>query len=157
MRTWETLLRRQHVATPLAHPDIFVHDMGTTLERVLRRWARLRAAAVPPVAPNGAWPPGCHCGRNPFLPYYLTGEEAMVATLVAVQSLRPVDADVAAAEVNALRHVVRDVGRADIDGFGAFCQTCPEADPAATGACPRARLAVQRVPGAARACRRSCV
>jgi hypothetical protein len=139
LRTWDTLLRRQHVVTPLANPDIFAHEMGATFDTVLAQWGRVRLAHVPTVATDPSWPPSCHCGRNPFLSYYVTGEEALVQTLTAVQAERRFNAARNAAELNALRYVVRRVGRVDIEGFEAFCQTCPHADRAGSGACRSGR------------------
>ena len=146
LEDWEDLLRRQQVTTPLANPDIFVHEMGTTFDSVINQLGRAAGAASFRRISAEPWPPACHCGRNPFLPYYLTAEEVFVAALIRLQgAMCQKRLDQQLAEQRVVRLVVRSLGRRDIDGFGALCQACPNAQCGRSDRpCPRSNLIALR-------------
>lgn len=76
---WETLLRAEPVASPLASPDTLIFLMDETLDeltaalgtRSLRAWLRHNQAVVAPLQGQ------CACGINPLLTYYTTGRLAL--------------------------------------------------------------------------------
>ncbi|MDD2764374.1 MAG: hypothetical protein PHE83_10410 [Opitutaceae bacterium] len=84
---WEVLLRSAPPASPLGNPDTLVFMMDRTLDAFFtavtsatpRRWL----ARYPLLC--GSLKKTCPCGRNPFLFYYLSGEQALLA--IAEKSL----------------------------------------------------------------------
>lgn len=108
---WETLLRIEHTATPLANPDLLVLLIDQTLDEIfaaLRR-SRLPAAATMPaeVGPE-----------NPFLTYYHGAEQVLLEALVLEQStvagLEAAERDASLAE---LKGVIRAIASRDITAF----------------------------------------
>jgi hypothetical protein len=78
---WEVLLRAEPPASPLGNPDTLVFMMDRTLDSFFaaassptpRRWL----ARYPLL--SGPLKLTCPCGRNPFLRYYVSGEQAVLA------------------------------------------------------------------------------
>jgi hypothetical protein len=143
LQSWEDLLRRRHVSSPLANPDIFVHDMPATFDAVLTRLeVCAQAGAGRALGDELPWPPSCPCGRNPFLAYYRTAEEALGAAVEHAQAdLVQGSAATRQREREAVRDAVRGLGRRDIEGFAALCQCCPNAGCRHLDRpCPRAEL-----------------
>ncbi|MFA5057433.1 MAG: hypothetical protein WC485_04925 [Opitutaceae bacterium] len=78
---WEVLLRSEPPASPLGNPDTLVFMMDRTLDTFFaavtsptpRRWL----ARYPLLC--GSLKRTCPCGRNPFLLYYNSGEQALLA------------------------------------------------------------------------------
>jgi hypothetical protein len=138
LHAWETLLREQKVTTPLAHTDILVHAMESTFAAVMENM--LRGDVVVSASLDSEWPPSCACGKNPFLTYYLTAEDAFCNALVDLQDqMCQQDFRQRAMELRRLRWVIRELARPDIEAFGSLCQcsTQRRSDPCHT--CPRAQ------------------
>ncbi len=84
---WEVLLRDEPTASALGNPDTLVFMMDQTLDaffaalhsRTPRRWLARHPLLT------GSLPETCPCGRNPLVPYYQTGEQAVLA--IAAQAL----------------------------------------------------------------------
>ena len=118
---WEVLLRIERVNTPLANPDALVFMIDWTLDEVFAalRCARPRSHSVRAIDGRA----GCPCGRNPLLVYFSAGEQALEEALVLVQSeaaaLDPAERDAAFV---ALKGVMREIARREIEAFCAICQ-----------------------------------
>lgn len=78
---WEVLLRAEPPISALGNPDTLVYMMDETLDAFFvaarsptpRRWL-----ASHPLL-SGGLVETCPCGHNPFLHYYVSGEQAIVA------------------------------------------------------------------------------
>lgn len=116
---WETLLRAEPARSALADPDILVRLFEVTLGDL---FTRLQARPVPRPAPDGAIysriRAGCGCGRNPLVTYFLTGEQALLETLAALDGTGAA-AGTAAAE---LHFVLRQIARQEVESFCSLCQ-----------------------------------
>ena len=117
---WEVLLRIERVNTPLANPDALVFMIDWTLDEV---FGALRLAGVKRRGAAAEHRPECPCGRNPLLVYFSAGtqalEEALVLSQAGTAGLTPDDRDGAFA---ALKSVMRDISRREIESFCAICQ-----------------------------------
>jgi hypothetical protein len=124
-KRWDALLRIERISTPLAHPDMLVRLIDGTLDEVFavlrgRPGRDLRTRAVFLAALHDQ----CRCGRNPFLSYFVAGEQALLETLILIQAaeprmyLRPRETAVAE-----LHLVVRRIARREVDSF---CALCPQ-------------------------------
>lgn len=82
-REWGALLRAEPTLSPLGHPDTLTYLMDETITQViktihhqtLKSWIQRSPVLLAPLQRH------CHCGMNPLLNYYATGELAMRATL----------------------------------------------------------------------------
>jgi hypothetical protein len=121
---WEALLRIERTTTPLAHPDSLVHLLDWAIDEI---FAALQPAVDQPPAPVGvpvaAHRTDCSCGRNPFLVFFIAGEQAMIEALVLAQTHLPaldaVSRDDAVSELYAILRKLRDQ---EIESFCALCQ-----------------------------------
>jgi hypothetical protein len=117
---WEALLRIERVNTPLANPDALVHLIPGTMIEIFK------AAAKPPRAPLALTEvradrlPACECGHNPYLAYFLAGEQALVEALVLLQTELP-PAQRTESDVAELIRAIRRLGREEIDAFCGIC------------------------------------
>ncbi len=121
---WEALLRVERTTTPLAHPDSLVHLLDWAIDEIfctLKPEANRQLDPAPPPATTVRTE--CACGRNPFLAFFIAGEQAMIEALVLGQTEIPaldaVSRDSAVSELYAVLHQLRDQ---EIDSFCALCQ-----------------------------------
>jgi hypothetical protein len=118
---WEALLRTERPTSPLANPDSLVHLTDWALNEILGSLNLPGDAAARPAA-KGA-DPQCACGRNPYLAFFLAGEQALLEALVLSQAaqptLIPVERDEAVAELGA---VLQRVRHREVEAFCALCQ-----------------------------------
>jgi hypothetical protein len=115
--SWAALLGIEPVATPLAEPQVLVHQFDFTLNRIFD------ALKYPTVAPCPA-AFHCSCGLSPFLAYFRAAEQALLETLVLVHAQQMPESDVAerAQDVADMKTVVRSIGGEEIALFGSICQ-----------------------------------
>lgn len=116
---WETLLRIEPVNGPLANPDAMARLIPETLAQILTELAR-SSSPVSLRSARGAQLPACNCGHNPYLAFFVAGEQALVETVVIAQSENPLmrrhESDVAE-----VIHLVRSMARDEIDTFCGIC------------------------------------
>ena len=113
---WETLLRMEPVSGPLANPDTLVRVIPETLAAIFERLAAGtsgRTAAVERL-------PGCECGCNPYLAFFLAAERAFVEALVLAQA-EPPRLTASERDLTEVHRAVRDLGRDEIDTFCGIC------------------------------------
>jgi hypothetical protein len=126
---WEDLLRTERVNTPLANPDALVHLIDSTLAEIFS--ALMHPAArrkVVHAADFSAVRAKCVCGRNPYLTYFVAGEQALLEALVLAQAEGPpLDPAARDAAVQELYGVMRASARREIESFCSLCQYRSEA------------------------------
>lgn len=113
-RRWESLLRAQPVASPLASPDTLVFLMDQTLDqlcsaghcRSVKAWLRRNPALLAPLRNQ------CACGINPLLAYYATG-------LLALREVARADLSDAYDEVALFYH---GIAQKDIEALCGLCR-----------------------------------
>lgn len=131
---WEDLLRTERVNTPLANPDALVHLIDSTLAEIFA--ALLHPSArrkVVHAADFSAVRAKCVCGRNPYLTYFVAGEQALLEALVLAQAEGPpLDPEARDSAVQELYGVMRACARREIEAFCSLCQYRAEAVAAAT-------------------------
>src|SRR5829696_4499179 len=78
---WESLLRVEPVNGPLANPDALVHLIPDSLRQI---FAALVKSNKAPVSLHAAKIPlpACDCGHNPYLAYFVAGQQALAESLV---------------------------------------------------------------------------
>ena len=121
---WEDLLRTERVNSPLANPDALVHLIASTLTEIfgslLKPAPRRRAVHA---ADFSAVRARCFCGRNPYLAYFVAGEQALLEALVLAQADGPpLDPGARDAAVQELYGVMRASARREIESFCSLCQ-----------------------------------
>ena len=118
---WETLLRIEPVSSPLANPDALVHLIPASLDQIFQMLAVRRSHAVPSLATVRAYRlPPCDCGNNPYLAYFVAGEQALVETIVLLQSEMQLRQS-KESDVAEIVRVVRQLTRDEIDAFCGIC------------------------------------
>jgi hypothetical protein len=129
---WSTLLRAEPVSTPLALPDALVHLIDSTLDEIFAALEQSSGGAIRRHWVNGHKAPSCTCRRNPFLAYFIAGEQSMREGLVLAQAANapvdPIDRD---ASLAALESVLREISVREIEAFCGVCQFRHLALPAA--------------------------
>lgn len=77
---WEALLRKSHVSSALADPDVLVFMMDRTLDELMKNLQQ------PPERPQEEETDSivCECGMNPLLGYFKAAEAALVETLESI-------------------------------------------------------------------------
>lgn len=129
-KRWEFLLRAEPVRSPLATPEALVYLMDWTLDQLYhalrgannaRRRSKRRTGEM-----NDVHFGGCECGLNPLLPYFASGERAVVDGLLLPHSplppMTPGERDACAMEV---RLAMQAIARREIETFCAMCQRRP--------------------------------
>jgi hypothetical protein len=118
---WEALLRIERVNGPLANPDILVHLIPDSLARILTLVEERRPRApLTLAAANADRSPPCDCGYNPYLAYFVAGEQAILETVVLLQSEMPRKGN----PQNDIAEIVRAIRRLTRDEVDAFCAIC---------------------------------
>jgi hypothetical protein len=82
---WKDLLSLDRKASPLASPEILVYMVDSTIDELLNVFREMKDQ--PPQEPPAAV--ACPCGRNPYLPYFASGRQAMREALVLAQAAIP--------------------------------------------------------------------
>ncbi len=124
---WTQLVMSSSRDNPLAPPETMVHLVGPALDRLFERLSSVEVN--PPgkvVRGANTWPPRCACGRNPYLQFYVAGEQALMDQLPEEVMLAPRDID-------QLRDQFRIVALEDIRLFGGMCQLVPAGAKASCG------------------------
>ena len=123
-RRWETLLRVEPVNTPLGQPEALKHMVDYTLDTLFGalRTPHARRRLVRSNGSCAAERSLCPCGRNPLLAYFVAGEQALLETLVFVQSDLPDTADHRATAMLELKQTLAHVAHREIETFCAVCQ-----------------------------------
>jgi hypothetical protein len=123
---WETLLRVEPVSSPLASPDALVHLIDWTLDSLFDSLrpspARRRPGRGSGDASVANCPTLCPCGMNPLLAYFVAGEQALLETLVLVQSHNGHHPSEPSTAVVELKHALALIARREIEAFCAVCQ-----------------------------------
>ncbi len=118
-KRWDVLLRLERVSSPLANPDTLVHLIPASLDQILA------LSELPPYCDAtmtqavGFKLPSCDCGNNPYLAFYIAGEQAIVEAVVWTQSEsadRARDSDVASVISASRRYASEEIE--------AFCGMC---------------------------------
>lgn len=117
---WERLLRGERVSNPLANPDALIHYIPTTLKNVFGALATWRRRVVPAVPALALQRRVCACGYNPYLAYFVAGEQVLLETLVLVQAEAKAVTD-CVAEATVLQSVVRSIAAQEIESFCGVC------------------------------------
>lgn len=123
-RRWETLLRVEPVNTPLGQPEALKHMIDYTLDTLLGalRTPHARRRLLRSNASCAAERSLCPCGRNPLLAYFVAGEQALLETLILMQTHAPDTADSRAAALQELKQTLAHVAHREIETFCALCQ-----------------------------------
>lgn len=115
--SWEALLRVEPVSSPLANPDTLTRLIPDTIARVMATLSRTPKASTDGKVPHAAV---CQCGCNPYLSYFVAGEQAFVEAAVLVQAQLPAEKR-HASDIAYLMRVVRQMAENEIDNFCGVC------------------------------------
>ena len=120
---WTALLHIERANTALAHPDTLIHLLDWTFDSIIQALELTLNRKTLAVAQASGARPNCPCGRNPYLYFFIAGEqawlEALVFTQVAMPKLEAVARDQAVAE---LLNIVRTLARTEVEAFCSVCQ-----------------------------------
>lgn len=117
---WEALLRAQRVTGPLANPDALVHLIPDTMPQVFAFLANGGRSKVTFMEAMADRLPCCDCGNNPYLAYFVAGEQAVVEAVVLAQAKLPPGQRTEGDVAEAIR-AVRTLARTEIDTFCGVC------------------------------------
>lgn len=117
---WEALLRIEPVNGPLANPDALVHLIPDSLGQIFKRLAAPVRTVPTLVSVKAERLPPCDCGNNPFLAYFIAGEQALVETVILLQAEMPPAGRTESDVAEAIR-AVRQLARSEIDAFCGIC------------------------------------
>lgn len=114
---WKTFLRLEPVSSPLGHPDTLVFGIEGALRAIM-------ALLWQPPAETAPGPVACACGCNPLHAFFVAGEQALLETLVLVQSesSQPVSVRERAQALEELRRAVRHVAHQETSLIAGLCQ-----------------------------------
>jgi hypothetical protein len=117
---WDALLRLERMTGPLAHPDALVHLIADSMRQVFAVAASARTGSLSIRTAMADSLPGCECGHNPYLMYFIAGEQALIEAVIRAQADLPPhrrrESDIAA-----VIQAVRSLGHAEIDTFCGIC------------------------------------
>ena len=120
---WTALLHIERANTALAHPDMLIHLLDWTFDLIIQALDPTSNRKTPSAAQASGARADCPCGRNPYLYFFIAGEqawlEALVFTQVAIPKLEAVLRDQAVAE---LLNVIRTLARTEVEAFCSVCQ-----------------------------------
>ena len=116
---WEALLRVERMSGPLANPDTLVYLIPDSLEQIFS----ILAGGTSPRPPSGrasSYLPACGCGNNPYLAYFLAGEQALVEAVILLQAeFHPEGRQ--KRDVSEIILTMRQLARSEIDTFCGVC------------------------------------
>jgi len=116
---WEALLRVEGMSGPLANPDTLVYLIPDSLEQIFSMLAE-GATARQPSGRASSHLPACGCGNNPYLAYFLAGEQALVEAVILLQAeLHPEGR--LKRDVSEIILTMRQLARSEIDTFCGVC------------------------------------
>jgi hypothetical protein len=116
---WEALVRVEPVSGPLANPDAMVHLIPQTLEQVFVLLAKPSRTPVS-LAAAKACVPRCDCGHNPYIAYFVAAEQALVESVVLLESDLP-PGERRQSNVAEMMLAIRRLARLEIDTFCGAC------------------------------------
>jgi hypothetical protein len=120
---WAALLHIERANSALAHPDTLVHLMDWCFTGVLQSLDPQSPGKHPASSRASILRPVCPCGRNPYLYFFVAGEQAFLEALVLSQAeqlkLDPIARDQAVAE---LFSAIRTLARNEVEAFCSICQ-----------------------------------
>ncbi len=119
-RRWEILLRVEPVSGPLANPDALMHLIPETMAQTFASVEGPSDGSGSIAAARADELPGCRCGNNPYLAYFLAAEQALTEALIHVQAELPAE-DRTERDVSQLIGSIRHQARAEIDAFCGLC------------------------------------
>lgn len=112
---WDALMRLERADTALANPDTLAFLFDQTLDEVP---AKLPGKPVAPIRRR----PTCQCGCNPMRVYFPALEQALLETLILVQTEMPELAPRARLDsVTELCTTLRRIARREIAVFDEIC------------------------------------
>ena len=117
---WEALLRVENVSGPLANPDTLIYLISSSIDQVLASLARPIRKPVSLGTASALSRPACRCGCNPYLAYFIAGEQALLEVFVQTQS-ETIDLTNREADLAAFFVAVRKLATREIE---AFCEIC---------------------------------
>lgn len=131
---WECLLRLERVNGPLAHPDALVHLIPTSVHQILAAAAATREEPLSLREAHGLPTPECACGHNPFLAFFVAGEQAMLEALIMLQAGWPPE-ERSEGDLAELVRATRHVAHSEIEAFCGVCilKHATYAEPTAAG------------------------
>ena len=112
-------MRVEPVNGPLANPDALVHLIPDSLREIFATLAKPSKGPPPPRSAKITLP-DCDCGNNPYLAYFVAGQQALAETLVLLQAELPKE-ERCQGDLAELVHVVRRLAMSEID---TFCEIC---------------------------------
>jgi hypothetical protein len=120
---WSALLHIERANSALAHPDTLVHLMDWCFNGVLQSLTAQPSGKGFHPTRASIQRPECPCGRNPYLYFFVAGEQAFLEALVLTQAelpkLDPVARDQAVAD---LFSAIRTLARSEVESFCSVCQ-----------------------------------
>lgn len=120
---WSALLHIERANSALAHPDTLVHLMDWCFSGVLESLSAQNQGKPTHPTRASTQRPECPCGRNPYLYFFVAGEQAFLEALVLTQAelprLDPVARDRAVAD---LFSSIRTLARSEVESFCSVCQ-----------------------------------
>jgi hypothetical protein len=120
---WEALLRIEEVTTPLANPDTLVFGIDRSLNEIFNA---LRHPPHPPAEVIAAE----EFKDNPWHAYFRAGEQALLETLVIIQSeMSSLDPTVRDRSFAALKHVINVMAQREIYALASVCHKRAETHP----------------------------
>lgn len=119
-RRWEILLRVEPVSGPLANPDALMHLIPETMVRTFESVVEPSDGTVSMAEARAETLPGCLCGNNPYLAYFLAAEQALTEALIHVQADLPAE-ERSERDVAQLVVSIRRQARAEIEAFCGLC------------------------------------
>ncbi|HVU35988.1 MAG TPA: hypothetical protein VHE61_21280 [Opitutaceae bacterium] len=118
---WEALLRIEPTSGPLANPDTLALLIPQTLAQLLHSLVHRPAIRMTLAAAHAIRPPGCGCGYNPFVAYYVAAEQALVETVILIQAGLPAAVRIES-DVAEMVSAVRRTACAEIKTFCGICR-----------------------------------
>ena len=118
---WEVLLRIEKVTTPLANPDTLVFGLDHTLDEI---FAALRQPLPPPLESEFT----SASGPSPWRAYFRAGEQALLETLVIMQSeMKSLDPAARDTSFGNLKQAINALTQREIGAWAGICQPSAKA------------------------------
>lgn len=121
---WEAFLRAERVVSPLANPDALMFLIPATLERVFDVLGKPSQRAPTMIEALALTRRECPCGRNPYLAYFVAGEQALTEALVYSQTEMH-NREQRETEVAELFVAIRRLALREVESFCGVCTARP--------------------------------